>query len=132
MLFLQQTTGKTERHTHFCMPLEPVFTRDCGGRVHFTDEPTGALDSRAANKLLGLFGEVNKEGQTILMVTHSIQAASHAGRVLFIKDGCVFHQIYKGNQSKEAMYKMISDALTVMQTETASQNAAVNIERKAV
>lgn len=66
------------------------------------------------------------------MVTHSIQAASHAGRVLFIKDGCVFHQIYKGNQSKEAMYKMISDALTVMQTETASQNAAVNIERKAV
>ncbi len=90
------------------------------------------MDSRAANKLLGLFGEVNKEGQTILMVTHSIQAASHAGRVLFIKDGCVFHQIYKGNQSKEAMYKMISDALTVMQTETASQNAAVNIERKAV
>ena len=132
MLFLQQTTGKSERHTHCCMPLEPVFTRDCGGRVHFTDEPTGALDSRAANKLLGLFGEVNKEGQTILMVTHSIQAASHAGRVLFIKDGCVFHQIYKGNQSKEAMYKMISDALTVMQTETASQNAAVNIERKAV
>ena len=100
--------------------------------IILADEPTGALDSRAANKLLGLFGEVNKEGQTILMVTHSIQAASHAGRVLFIKDGCVFHQIYKGNQSKEAMYKMISDALTVMQTETASQNAAVNIERKAV
>ena len=100
--------------------------------IILADEPTGALDSRAANKVLGLFGEVNKEGQTILMVTHSIQAASHAGRVLFIKDGCVFHQIYKGNQSKEAMYKMISDALTVMQTETASQNAAVNIERKAV
>ena len=85
--------------------------------IILADEPTGALDSRASGKLLGLFGEVNREGQTILMVTHSIQAASHAGRVLFIKDGCVFHQIYKGNQSNEAMYKMISDALTVLQTE---------------
>lgn len=85
--------------------------------IILADEPTGALDSRAANKLLKLFGEVNGEGQTILMVTHSIQAASHAGRVLFIKDGCVFHQIYKGNQSNETMYKMISDALTVLQTQ---------------
>ena len=85
--------------------------------IILADEPTGALDSRAAGKLLKLFGEVNREGQTILMVTHSVQAASHAGRVLFIKDGCVFHQIYRGNQSNEAMYKMISDALTVMQTQ---------------
>lgn len=85
--------------------------------IILADEPTGALDSRAAGKLLKLFGEVNKEGQTILMVTHSVQAASHAGRVLFIKDGCVFHQIYKGNQSTDAMYKMISDALTVLQTQ---------------
>lgn len=84
--------------------------------IILADEPTGALDSRAAGKLLKLFGEVNKEGQTILMVTHSIQAASHAERVLFIKDGCVFHQIYKGGQSNDAMYKMISDALTVLQT----------------
>lgn len=85
--------------------------------IILADEPTGALDSRAAGKLLKLFGEVNREGQTILMVTHSVQAASHAGRVLFIKDGCVFHQIYRGNQSNEAMYKMISDALTVLQTQ---------------
>lgn len=85
--------------------------------IILADEPTGALDSRASKKMLALFEEINKEGQTILMVTHSIQAASHAGRVLFIKDGCVFHQIYRGGQSKEAMYKMISDALTVLQTE---------------
>ena len=91
--------------------------------IILADEPTGALDSRASGKLLKLFGEVNREGQTILMVTHSIQAASHAGRVLFIKDGCVFHQIYKGNQSNEEMYKMISDALTVMQRTEASGGA---------
>lgn len=85
--------------------------------IILADEPTGALDSRASGKLLKLFEEVNAEGQTILMVTHSIQAASYAGRVLFIKDGCVYHQIYRGNQSKDAMYKMISDALTVLQSE---------------
>ena len=108
--------------------------------IILADEPTGALDSRAAGKLLGLFGEVNREGQTILMVTHSVQAASHAGRVLFIKDGCVFHQIYKGGQSNEAMYRMISDALTVLQTEAAASNTAdadlqttvQTIERRAV
>lgn len=88
------------------------------------DEPTGALDSRASGKLLKLFEEVNAEGQTILMVTHSIQAASYAGRVLFIKDGCVFHQIYKGNQGKDAMYRMISDALTVLQTEKEEEERA--------
>ena len=80
------------------------------------DEPTGALDSRASGKLLRLLEEVNREGQTILMVTHSIQAASHARRVLFIKDGSVFHQIYKGDRSQEAMYRMISDTLTVLQS----------------
>ncbi len=89
--------------------------------IVLADEPTGALDSRASRKLLSLFQEINREGQTILMVTHSIQAASHAGRVLFIKDGCVFHQIYRGNQSKDAMYRSISDALTVLQTETEVQ-----------
>lgn len=83
------------------------------------DEPTGALDSKASGKLLSLFGEINKEGQTILMVTHSIQAASHAGRILFIKDGCVFHQIYRGEKDNDAMYRMISDTLTVLQTENA-------------
>lgn len=85
--------------------------------IVLADEPTGALDSRASRKLLELFREINGEGQTILMVTHSIQAASHAGRVLFIKDGSVFHQIYRGNQSKDDMYKMIADALTVLQSE---------------
>lgn len=85
--------------------------------IVLADEPTGALDSRASGKLLGLFGEINTEGQTILMVTHSIQAAAHAGRVLFIKDGCVFHQIYRGSHDRDEMYRMISDALTVMQAQ---------------
>lgn len=81
------------------------------------DEPTGALDSKASDKLLGIFAEVNKQGQTILMVTHSIQAAARASRVLFIKDGEVFNQIYKGNMSDDEMYRRISDTLTVLQTE---------------
>ncbi len=85
--------------------------------IVLADEPTGALDSKASGKLLNLFQEINEEGQTILMVTHSIQAASHAGRILFIKDGCVFHQIYRGNRNKDTMYKMISDTLTVLQAE---------------
>lgn len=84
-------------------------------KIVFADEPTGALDSRAADKLLSLFAKINEEGQTILMVTHSISAASHARRVLFIKDGSVFNQIYRGNHSKEEMYKLISDTLTVLQ-----------------
>lgn len=118
MLFLQQTTGKTERHTHFCMPLEPVFTRDCGGRVHFTDEPTGALDSKASAELLKIFRDINSDGQTILMVTHSTTAASHADRILFIKDGEVFHQIYRGNLTNEQLYAKISDTLTVLTQKT--------------
>lgn len=85
--------------------------------IILADEPTGALDSKASGKLLNLFREINEEGQTILMVTHSIQAASHAGRILFIKDGCVFHQIYRGGRNKDTMYKMISDTLTVLQAE---------------
>ncbi len=80
------------------------------------DEPTGALDSKASAHLLRLFEEVNHDGQTILMVTHSIGAASHAGRVLFIKDGEVFHQIYRGGMSDDQMYQSISDALTVITT----------------
>jgi putative ABC transport system ATP-binding protein len=85
-------------------------------KIVLADEPTGALDSKASPRLLKLFADINAEGQTILMVTHSIQAASHAGRVMFIKDGCVFHQIYRGNASNEEMYTMITDALTVLQT----------------
>lgn len=80
------------------------------------DEPTGALDSKAAEGLLSLFQSINEEGQTILMVTHSIKAASCAKRVLFIKDGQVFHQIYKGSSSNEEMYQKISDTLTVITT----------------
>ena len=80
------------------------------------DEPTGALDSRASSKLLKLFNEINDDGQTILMVTHSIKNASHAQRVLFIKDGQVFHQLYKGSLSNEEMYQKISDTLTLIAT----------------
>lgn len=80
------------------------------------DEPTGALDSRAADSLLQLFKTLNEEGQTILMVTHSIKAASCAKRVLFIKDGEVFHQIYKANMSDENMFGKISDTLTMIAT----------------
>ncbi len=106
-----EVSGGQKQRTAVCRAL---ITRP---DIILADEPTGALDSKASGKLLKLFEEVNSEGQTILMVTHSIQAASYAGRVLFIKDGCVFHQIYRGNQSKEAMYRMISDALTVLQAE---------------
>ena len=80
------------------------------------DEPTGALDSKAAGRLLGLFEQINREGQTILMVTHSTRAASHASRVLFIKDGEVYHQLYRGELTNDEMYQRISDSLTVLST----------------
>ncbi|MCI8276216.1 MAG: ABC transporter ATP-binding protein [Lachnospiraceae bacterium] len=80
------------------------------------DEPTGALDSRASENLLELFGLLNDSGQTIVMVTHSVRAASKAKRVLFIKDGEVFHQIYKGRDTSEQLYQKISDTLTMIAT----------------
>ena len=80
------------------------------------DEPTGALDSKSTNDLLTLFNKINENGQTIIMVTHSTLAASHASRVLFIKDGEVFHQIYKGDKTNEEMYQNISDTLTLLTT----------------
>lgn len=80
------------------------------------DEPTGALDSKAAENLLDLFDEINADGQTILMVTHSVKAACHARRVLFIKDGEVFHEIYKGRHTLEEQYQIISDTLTMLTT----------------
>ncbi|MBP3852406.1 MAG: ABC transporter ATP-binding protein [Erysipelotrichaceae bacterium] len=80
------------------------------------DEPTGALDSRTTEELLSLFEKVNQNQQTILMVTHSIKAASYAGRVLFIKDGQIYHQIYRGNKTKEQMYQTISETLTLLAT----------------
>ena len=83
-------------------------------RLILADEPTGALDSKATDELLNLFSQINRSGQTILMVTHSVKAASHAGRVLFIKDGEVFHQIYRGDNDDEQMYQLISDTLTLI------------------
>lgn len=80
------------------------------------DEPTGALDSRASKALLDLFTGINEDGQTIVMVTHSVRAASTAKRVLFIKDGEVFHQLYRGNLSEDEMYQKISDTLSVLAT----------------
>lgn len=83
-------------------------------KLVLADEPTGALDSKASSHLLHLFSEINRYGQTILMVTHSTMAASHAGRVLFIKDGEVFHQIYRGGMTNEELYQKISDTLTLL------------------
>lgn len=80
------------------------------------DEPTGALDSRSTDELLGLFNAINDNGQTIVMVTHSVKAASTAKRVLFIKDGEVFHQLYRGNLTSDEMYQKITDTLTVLTT----------------
>lgn len=85
-------------------------------KLILADEPTGALDSKSTDQLLKLFSNINKEGQTILMVTHSIKAASHASRVLFIKDGEVFHQLYKANMDQEELYTKISDTLTALAT----------------
>ena len=85
-------------------------------KLILADEPTGALDSKAADELLRLFGTINDCGETILMVTHSVKAASNAGRVLFIKDGEVFHQIYRGNSTNEQLYQKISDTLTMIAT----------------
>ena len=85
-----------------------------GPKLILADEPTGALDSKATDSLLGAFREINQDGQTIVMVTHSVKAASHAGRVLFIKDGEVFHQIYRGDSINEQLYQKISDTLTLL------------------
>ena len=83
-------------------------------QIVLADEPTGALDSRAADQLLDLFGQINAEGQTILMVTHSVKAASHARRVLFLRDGEVYHQLYRGENTQEVQFGRISDTLTVL------------------
>lgn len=86
-----------------------------GPQLLLADEPTGALDSRAADSLMGLFEDINRKGQTILMVTHSTRAASHAGRVIFIKDGTAYHQIYRGACGREEMFLKISDTLKVLE-----------------
>ena len=83
-------------------------------KMLLADEPTGALDSKASDEMLRIFSDINNDGQTILMVTHSVKAASHANRVLFIKDGEVFHQIYRGECTNEKLYQKISDTLTLL------------------
>lgn len=85
-------------------------------KLILADEPTGALDSKASDELLRLFSMINQNGQTILMVTHSVKAASNANRILFIKDGEVFHQIYRGENTNEQIYQKISDTLTLLAT----------------
>lgn len=85
-------------------------------KLILADEPTGALDSKATDELLRLFSDINSTGQTIVMVTHSLKAASSANRVLFIKDGEVFHQIYRGKDTDEQLYQKISDTLTLLAT----------------
>lgn len=85
-----------------------------GPSIILADEPTGALDSKASDELLSQFGTINRLGQTILMVTHSTKAASKADRVLFIKDGTVFHQLYKGDSSDDRFYEKISNTLTLL------------------
>ena len=82
--------------------------------ILLADEPTGALDSKSSDELLTLFADVNRTGQTILMVTHSVTAASRAGRVLFIKDGQVFHQLYRGEDGDQRFYQRINDTLTLL------------------
>ena len=87
-----------------------------GPQLILADEPTGALDSRSSEELLTLFDQINETGQTLLMVTHSVRAACYASRVLFIKDGEVFHQLYRGGDSREAMFQKINDTLTMLTT----------------
>lgn len=85
-------------------------------KLILADEPTGALDSKASGELLKLFRDINNQGKTILMVTHSVKAASNADRILFIKDGEVFHQLYRGNKTNEQLYQNITDTLTMLQS----------------
>lgn len=96
----------------------PGRQQSCWGFLFCTNltQPTGALDSKATDSLLRLFNRINEDGQTILMVTHSTKAASHANRVLFIKDGQVFHQVYRGNLTNDELYVKIQDALMLITT----------------
>lgn len=90
------------------------------------DEPTGALDSRSAGQIMDIFSDINRDGQTILMVTHSLQAACRAGRVLFIKDGQVFHQIYRGSMSDDDLYQAVSQTLAQLASGGRERSVAVH------
>lgn len=93
MLFLLGKERKTEHNTHFCMPLKPVFTRCCGNGVHFTDEPTGALNKANSKEVMNLLTELNHDGQSILMVTHDVRAAIHGNRILYLEDGKILDEL---------------------------------------
>lgn len=97
-------------------------------KLLLADEPTGALDSRSSDELLALFSEINRRGQTILMVTHSAKAASRARRVLFIKDGMVFHQIYRGGCTDDEFYRRITDALTLLSSSAEPESLRIRRE----
>lgn len=103
-----EVSGGQKQRAAVCRAL---ITHPC---LILADEPTGALDSRATDALLDVFQQINQTGQTLLMVTHSLKAASRAGRILFIRDGQVYHQLYRGEMTNEQFYEKISDALTVM------------------
>ena len=89
--------------------------------ILLADEPTGALDSKASDSLLRVFESLNAQGQTILMVTHSVTAASHAKRTLFLRDGMIYHQLYRGQRTREEMFADISNTLTVMTAESGAK-----------
>lgn len=97
-------------------------------KLLLADEPTGALDSKATEDLLRVFREINNDGQTILMVTHSTDAASHADRILFIKDGEVFHQLYRGNMTNEQLYAKISDALAMLRNQSGARHPGTELK----
>lgn len=119
MLFLLGKDRKTEHNTHFCMPLKPVFTRDCGSGVHFTDEPTGALDSANSRNLMKTFVQMNRSlGSTILMVTHDAVVGSYAKRVLFLKDGKIWSEILRGERTRQEMYQEILSVMSALGGDT--------------
>lgn len=79
------------------------------------DEPTGALDSHSSEMIMNLFSDINKSGQTVLMVTHSLRAASYAKRILFIKDGIIYHEIYRSeNESQSEFMERITNAQFIL------------------
>ena len=85
-----------------CIPLKFLFSRHKGIGVQFTDEPTGALGSKASRLLLETMADINKKMQaTILMVTHDPFSASFCERILFLKDGKIFNEIFRGEKSRK-------------------------------
>ena len=117
MLFLLEKDRKTEHNTHFCMPLEPVFTRDCGSGVHFTDEPTGALNRSASEEVMEQFVQINKNGTTVMLVTHDIRVAAKCSRVMYIVDGTLKGECHLGSCDKADKQRERERTLTSWLTE---------------